>query len=128
MRLNIDCIRDILIAVESLDYNSSYSISKLQNILPGYSEDELQYHCLQLLDAELIKATNIATIGYLLPKIGRIFDLTYQGHQFLADIRSDTTWNKTKQIAKSIGSESLHAIKDIATNVIVSAIQNYFYT
>ena len=54
----------------------------------------------------------------------KIEDLTYEGHQFLADIRSDTTWNKTKETAKNIGTESLHAIKDIAIATATTLIQN----
>lgn len=45
------------------------------------------------------------------------------GHQFLSDIRSDNNWTKTKEIAHTVGSESLSAIKDIATGVISSLVQ-----
>ena len=64
------------------------------------------------------------TLGCTTPRIWRIFDLTYSGHQFLADIRSDTIWNKTKDTAKTVGTESLHALKDIAVNLVTSTIQN----
>lgn len=57
-------------------------------------------------------------------KIIKIFDLTYEGHQFLANIRLDTTWNKTKEVAKNIGVESLQAIKDIAVATVTALIQN----
>lgn len=124
MKLNPDCIRDILISVEEMDYGSMYTISKLHEKLPIYSEDELQYHCIQLLDGGFLNAKTINVIGYTGPQIWRIFDLTYQGHQFLADIRSDTAWNRTKEIAKNIGSESIHALTDIAVGVVTSAIQN----
>lgn len=124
MKLNSDCIRDILITIESIEYGSSYTVKKLQEILPSYSYEELQYHCLQLLDADLIKVISIPVRGCNTPQISNIIDLTFSGHQFLADIRSDTTWNKTKEIAKSIGSESLHALKDIAISVVTSAIHN----
>ncbi len=122
MKLDNDCIRDILLTIEVMEYNSCYTVEKLQKQLPNYSYNELQYHCSQLLDAELIKGISINVMGHFTPQVSRIFDLTYQGHQFLADIRSDTTWNKTKEIAKNVGSESVHALKDIATSVITSAI------
>lgn len=124
MKLNNDCIRDILIAIESLEYDSWYTMEKLDESLPYYSYDELQYHCVQLLDAELIEAQTIQMLGKISPQIRCITDLTYSGHQFLADIRSDTNWNKTKEIAKNVGSESLHALKDIAVAVVTSAIHN----
>ena len=124
MKLNPDCIRDILIAVESMEYNSVYTLSKLQEKLPAYSEDELNYHCLQMINAGFLNAKSMNVMGCITPQIWRIFDLTYPGHQFLADIRSDTTWTKTKTIAKSVGSESLHALKDIAVGIVTSVIQN----
>lgn len=124
MKLNSDCIREILIAIESMEYNSVYTIEILNTLLPNYSYDELQYHCSQLLDGGFIKAISINVMGSISPKISRITDLTFLGHQFLADIRSDTTWNKTKEIAKNVGSESLHALKDIAVGVVSSAIHN----
>ena len=126
MRLNPDCIRDILITVESMDYNTAYTLTNLCAQLPSYSDEELNYHCLQLIDAGFLNAKAINVIGQTSPQIWRIFDLTYPGHQFLADIRSDTTWNRTKDIAKTVGSESLHALKDIAVGVITSTIQNQF--
>lgn len=123
MKLNPDCIRDILISVESMEYNSVYTLAKLQTELPNYPEDILNYHCLQMIDAGLLNAKAINVMGEISPQIWRIFDLTYQGHQFLADIRSDTSWNKTKSIAKTVGSESLHALKEIAVSVVTSTIQ-----
>lgn len=124
MKPNPDCIRDILITVENMNYNSSYTVQQLHDHLPAYSIEELNYHCLQMIDAELLNAKSMNVIGYISPQIWRIFDLTYTGHQFLADIRSESTWNKTKSIAKNVGSESLHALKDIAVSVVTSAIQN----
>lgn len=126
LKLNPDCIRDILITVESMEYNTVYTLTTLCQNLSSYSKEELNYHCIQLIDAGLLNAKTINFLGQISPELWRIFDLTYSGHQFLADIRSDTTWNKTKQIAKSIGSESLHAIKDIAIGVVTTAIKNQF--
>lgn len=125
MRLNTDCIRDILLAIESMEYGEIWTINTLAEILPDYSINELQYHCIQLVDAQLINASIVNVIKSP-PMVAKINDLTYLGHQFLADIRSDTTWNKTKRIAKIVGSESLHALKDIAINVVTTAIQNQF--
>lgn len=123
MKLNIDCIRDILISVESLNYGETFGIDDLMEKLPDYSEEELQYHCLQLLDAGFLNAKTIQFLRSPL-QIHHISDLTYNGHQFLADIRSDTTWSKTKEIALKAGSVSLHALKDISAGVVTAAIQN----
>ena len=122
MKLNPDCIRDILICLESLEYDSAYTIQSLVSKLPNYSYSELDYHCLQLSEANFIKAMIIDSGGYL-PKTVKVFDLTYKGHQFLEEIRSDNVWNKTKDTAKSVGSFSISTLSTIATEVITSLIQ-----
>lgn len=55
---------------------------------------------------------------YLLGVEVAIADLTPSGHEFLANIRADTNWNKVKQKSKAIGSESLSVLAQIAGQVI----------
>jgi hypothetical protein len=56
----------------------------------------------------------------------QINDLSPYGHEFLANIRSDNNWCKTKDIAKGIGSMSLGALTDIASNVVLALINKKF--
>lgn len=123
MKLNNDCIRDILLYAEDIDYNSYLTLDDLMDALPSYTENELQYHCIKLHEAGFLDITSVRTLSAP-EQVVRITDLTYNGHQFLADIRSDNAWNKTKEIAKSVGSNSVNALKEIATSVISSLIQN----
>lgn len=123
MKFNPDCVRDILIHIESFEYGSSHTIDQMCSELPRYSYEELDYHCLHLYDAGFIKATTVNIRGGYLPQVSRVFDLTYQGHQFLDEIRSDNVWNKTKETAKSIGSFSVNTLSTIATGVITSLAQ-----
>lgn len=55
-----------------------------------------------------------------------VYDLSPQGHLFLADIKENNIWNKTKEVYKQIGTTSLNSIKEIATNVISNLITDYF--
>ncbi len=126
MKLNSDCIRDILIAIESLEPGSIYTISSLHAALPQYSSIVLNYHCLQLLDAGYISANTIHVSNSALPQICTILDLTFAGHQFLANVRSDDIWAKTKSLSKKIGSESLHVLAEISSNVITSLLTQQF--
>lgn len=121
MKLNPDCVRDILLYVEdNTDLTHFVSISPLQipDELNQYSADEVMYHIKQAELSSLLIVNSWyyngeCLISYLLP----------EGHQFLANIREDANWSKTKDIAKSVGSNSLDAIKQIATGVITSLIQ-----
>ena len=42
MKLNPDCIRDILIVVESMEYGTAYTLPRLSDQLPNYSTEELK--------------------------------------------------------------------------------------
>jgi len=123
MRLNPDCIRDILFAIEDLSMPSSLMTStqlSKTKFLNKYSDDEILYH-LQQLDwsGYIITPNRHKTLD------GMFFvnDLSPAGHEFISDIRKDTNWNKVKSISKEVGSETLTSIKSIAEGVISSAIK-----
>ena len=122
MILNPDCVRDILIYVEEnsdLRHIVSISPQSIPDELSKYSCDEVMYHIKQ---AELSSLLNVAS--WYLDGGCSIYYLLPEGHQFLADIREDNNWNKTKDIAKSVGSNSLDSLKQIATGVITALVQS----
>nr|DAJ98194.1 MAG TPA: YjcQ protein [Caudoviricetes sp.] len=122
MILNPDCIRDILIYVEentNLQRIVSISPKSLPDELSKYTGNEVMYHIKQ---AELSSLLNVAS--WYLDGGCSIYYLLPEGHQFLADIREDNNWNKTKDIAKSVGSNSLDSLKQIATGVITALVQS----
>lgn len=117
-----DCIRDILISVEektSLNDPIRFDPGKIPSTLTQYPDDVILYHVKQCELSGLFGGKTYwfldggCMVQYLSPL----------GHQFLSDIRSDNNWTKTKEIAHTVGSESLSAIKDIATGVISSLVQ-----
>lgn len=121
MKLNPDCIRDILIAVESLpnaNYHSRFDEYSIPNEFPNYTYDEVMYHIRQCeLSGFFYKASGSISGSY------DVHDLSPLGHQFLADIRSDTIWSKTKSIAHQIGSNSLDTLIKISTGVLAELIK-----
>lgn len=125
MKLNPDCVRDILIEVENVSTPTlvcTIDKDSLSDTLGKYSWLEIVYHINQCEMADLIYGVLVfESDGY-----ADISDLTPYGHEFLANIRKDTNWNKTKTIAEKIGSFSLSALKDIASNVIATAISTQF--
>lgn len=126
MRLNPDCIRDILLTVEDVtDSTQMFNYYKDSNIpkrLNKYSHNEILYHFQQCNMAELI-------VGYR-PFDGGdsviISDLSPYGHQFLANVRQDNIWDSTKEIAGKIGSKSLDALIQISSSVITELIRAHF--
>lgn len=125
MKLNPDCIRDILIAVENnTDFTHSfvYSISNSSiESLANYSHEEIIYHISQCDKANLIDSVQYMDGGDCVV----IGDLSPEGHKFLADIRSDTVWNRVKDISKEIGLASLSSITQIATCVATNIIKSH---
>jgi len=57
-----------------------------------------------------------------------IKDLTPKGHEFLSNIRKDTNWNKTKELAEKIGSTSLQVLVSVASQVVSALIKSQFPT
>lgn len=122
MRLNPDCIRDLLFSIEeestSCSLISSNDLSNMKR-LRSYSEEEILYHLQQLHWSGyiIVPASCRCIDGTFL-----LQDLSPVGHEFISNIRKDTNWNKVKKISSDVGSETLSSIKTIAENVISTAI------
>lgn len=126
MKFDIDCVRNILLCIESNDFGNELLIDDLVARLPAYSHDELEYTCLKLLDGGFLDVTTAHCLGCSHPVVVRIHEITFSGHEFLDKIKSDTVWTKTKNIAGNIGSFSLNTIKEIATSVLSELIKSKF--
>lgn len=123
MKLNLDCMRDVLIEMEKAEYGEPLYPKHIYDALPRYSEDEIDYSIVKMNEAGFIKASIHSHVGYDYT-IVRLDDITYQGHQFLANIRSDTIWNDVKEVSKKVGSNSLQAVTQIATSIITALINH----
>ncbi len=122
MKLNPDCIRYILLTLEPLTKHGEklcIDYSNFYKFRGEYSEEEFTYHLQQCIHFKYL-------IGKYKPMCFFIEDLSPKGHTFLADIKSDTNWNKTKEIANKVGSFSLDTLGNIATNVISNLITKNF--
>ncbi len=109
MKLNPDCIRDILIQCENvITFNNSYYYARgsSSSLAEKYSHDEIIYHIKQAKDAGLISTGPFYDAGESV----HITDLTPAGHEFLANARTETVWNKLK----SMGIQSLPILIDMA--------------
>lgn len=124
MILNPDCIRDILIYIESKTDSkiTSVGFKQLVDSLDSYDKNTLYYHVNQISKSNLVDNVFYADNAPLY-----ISDLTPEGHEFLANIRSNSNWNKTKEVAKKVGSFSLDTLKEISANVISKLIESQFH-
>lgn len=122
MKLNPDCIRDILFTVEEntsfcapMEYTDVTEYSRLR----PYSNDEVCYHITQCK-----LSGHITEVNWFIGGTCLIQDLSPNGHELLANIRSDKNWAKTKEVANKVGSFSLDTLSKIAASVISSLINN----
>lgn len=115
MKLNNDCVRDLLLYLEeNLTLIDSLIVGDIK--LKDYSAEELLYTANRLLEANFLNGSK------------RIYDntdlfimissITYQGHQFLDSIRDKDVWSETKAKASKIASVSLPILQELAATAI----------
>ncbi len=121
MKLNIDCVRDVLLELESFPMGSC-SIESFENSISKYGRDDVTYTLMKLIEARYINAKYQRSITGDI-RFMDFYDMTFQGHEFLEKIRSDTVWNqKLKPVFTAIGSMSLEAISSVANSAITSLV------
>lgn len=125
MKLDPDCLRDILLSIEKHSTINDYvNINDFANdgLLEKYDDNKLAYHVRYAEEADLFTKVDHYmgdTNSY------DIQDLSPTGHSFLSNIRKEDNWNKTKSTAQKIGSFSLDALKSIAEGVTTAAINKH---
>lgn len=122
MQLNPDCIRDILLDLEdktSFKSEVIYNSSNIPTIFPNYKPEEIYYHLRQCnLDGLLFNARQTIDGSCF------IADLTPKAHDFLANIHSDNLWDNVKEVSAKVGTKSLSAIVQIASNIVTCIIKS----
>lgn len=118
MKLNFDCVRDLMLAAEDIPYNENPTmIYFLKNSrLSQYSPDDIYYSMEKIVEAGFVKLRRVKTLSG--PFDGIFIGITWEGHQFLDSIRSDTVWEKAKEkVKKTIGSTSLQVLSSVAVSI-----------
>jgi len=122
VKLNPDCIRDILLSAEDNTGYSEYleypgELDKCP-LLKKYNDEEVKYHIMQCKKSYLLEVDTDLAGNF------SINDITPSGHEFLANIRADNIWNKTKDIAERVGSRSLDTLTKISIGVVTEIIKS----
>jgi len=105
LKLNPDCTRDILLALEGVIENGreqlmfeSFDDVKESLCLDKYSAEEIEYHLRQCDMSGLLVGSRFPCSGEFL-----ITDISPKAHQFLANTRPKTIWERAKTIGKKAG-------------------------
>lgn len=120
MKRNMDLVRRILQDIE--DRCDGYNELKVD--FNDVSGEEVNYHLKLLVEAELIEVDDVDYTS----KEGLEFrptGLTWEGHEFLEASRSDTLWNKAKNIAmQKTGGLSFDVLKVTLSAIMKQQITN----
>lgn len=141
MKLNPDCLRDIMLLVEDrisvetaienpngLRKFSYVSIPCLVRLLPdSYSKEEIIYHVVQLSESGYLKTdfsfAASEMFGYFY--LNTIYHITPKGHDFIANIGGKESWAKTSAVLKSLKSISLSVIETVAKGITSAIVDQY---
>jgi Hypothetical protein (DUF2513) len=112
MKRDMELIRTILLKVEA-DQKFDGSLQSVGAATLGITEHtdaEVAYHLVMLIEAGLLVGnTKMARVGAIV-----ISKLTWEGHEFLDDIRDPEIWGKTKERAKAVAGVGMNFIWEIA--------------
>lgn len=100
MKRDDDFIRDLLFEAEASD--QPYLVAVLV-MNPSEVDLKRHMHAVWLSDAGFFQEVN-----------NGVFRITNQGHDYLAAIRDEGIWQKTKMAASTAGGVGLSVMKDIA--------------
>lgn len=131
MKLNHECVRDVLLFLEAEPYVTINSDGDVEYVgiwftaickaMPQYSADVIFYTLSKLEEADFLDLSVQWANGCLLECC--VNYITYEGHEFLDRIRPDSVWKKTTSIAGKIGSFGLQMISKIAEGVTTAYIK-----
>lgn len=135
MKLNKECIRDMLIYIEEhcvfedvptferrmreVSWNELVNAPELSI----YSEDDKRYTVQKLFEGRFIE-------GWVIPKNcfhrfshAYIRELTLQGHRLIDNMRPEPVWDQTKGVLKKIGDFSLDVMSQVAGEVMAAYVK-----
>ena len=111
VKRDMDLVRKILLDVEAAPAEKPWSLMVSRGTSSGAT---LNQHLVLLSRAGLINVRNHVQL-HGPGDIWSDVTLTWPGHEFLDDIRSEEVWTKTKeQVAKLGGTASLTVVSEIA--------------
>lgn len=122
MRLNYDCVRDVLLYIsEHQTYKTNHlgkkeltpvmaqAIESNENLQNKYIVDDISYSIVQLFSCRYISGNRIPSSGAVI-EYGKIEDITPQGHEFLDNVKSESVWEHVKSISTKAGIGTLKTL------------------
>lgn len=117
MKLNPNCIKDILIVLETVvtDAGTTYFFDSWEDLqkqgtLQKYPVNELAYHCQQIYLSGYLYQGALYTHGGM-----SFMDLTPDAHSFLSGLRTPAVFETVKKFINITGSASISQMASVVT-------------
>lgn len=121
MKLDINCVRDLLTELETLDMGC-FGIDSFPKSLKKHSEKQITYTFAKLVEA-----------GYVMGDIpmdesghyhfNYVCCMMYPGHQLIDQVRDEKRWGAVKAVLSSVRDYSLSAITAASEGMTKAAIE-----
>ncbi|GIN33487.1 DUF2513 domain-containing protein [Bacillus licheniformis] len=118
MKLNHDCVRSILLELEeNLTLNDGVTLYQLKDFetFKEYGYETSVYALTKLIEADFLNGS-VSRADNKIDYIG-VGSITWDGHQFLDNIRDNAVWSKTKDAVKSLSSVSLSILSNVGESI-----------
>ena len=117
MKRNMDLIREILLAIEEQhEYGPIYGLT-----IPGHSINEIAYHCQLLYEHGFIDSYDDLSGDEEVQDIA-VGGLTWEGADYLEEVRDNTRWGKAKKTMKEKGIPMTVEFVKETINVMMAAV------
>ena len=132
MKLNKECIRDILLYVEEHCIFEDNKLGKyrihevsfhelcLAKDLSQFTPDDIRYTISKLFEGRYIQGYVIPKDAYVTFSIAKIDGLSLYGHDLLDNIRPEPVWNETKSVLQKVGDFSLGILSKVAGEIMTA--------
>jgi len=122
MKRDMDFVRDLLLKIEELDPENSLDLIDSSASKP--EKHKLYEHLKMLIEeADLVRGEEEDSIGFD-PQWYNL-GLTWQGHEYLDNIRDPEIWRKTKEEATKLGGFSLELVGALAKGLLKKQIEKH---
>lgn len=115
MRLNHDCIRDILLYIEDHTPTASSTVclrDLFDSLSSKYDNTTIMYHITKMAEADFVP----------FPQGNVIYPLMYKGHEHLDSIRDKGIFEKVKECG--LTSMSVDLVKELSKEIALSIAKN----
>lgn len=123
MRLNHDCIRDILLYIEKNTTDEIGTIDAetlISDLSCKYDEGTINYHVRQIHKANLVD-----DVFYADDVPDTICGLSWDGHCYMDNIRDNKVWDKLKELSEGVSSIGLPVLIEYAKREVLKFLPKF---